>query len=70
MSSGEVGWFYKGRWLNTTVLLSTRDYGVPARGLLCAVVVEHEYPGQGLRLHMWSRRCTLKPALSLLLWRR
>lgn len=43
MSSGEVGWVYKGWWLEleTSVLLSTRDYGVLARGLVSAVVVEH-----------------------------
>lgn len=50
VSSGVVGWVYKGSLLglDTSVLLCTRDYGVPARGLLSAVVVEHKYPGQGL----------------------
>lgn len=44
-----MGWVYKG-WqlgLETSVLPPTGDYGVLARGLVSAVVVEHEYPGQG-----------------------
>lgn len=49
MSSGEVGWDCKDWWLglDTSVLLSNRDRGVPVTGLLCAVVVEHKRPGQG-----------------------
>lgn len=50
VSSGVVGQVYKGSLLglDPSVLLSARDYGVPARGLLSAVVVEHKYPGQRL----------------------
>lgn len=49
MSSREVGWDCKDWWLglDTSVLLSNRDCGVPVTGLLCAVVVEHKQPGQG-----------------------
>lgn len=49
MSSGEVVWNCKG-WclgLDTSVLVFSQHCGIPARGLLSAVVVEHKQPGQG-----------------------
>lgn len=77
MSSGEVVWDCKGRWLglDTSVLLSNRDCGVPAtisvvflqQALCCDGWTQTAWPRH--MLHMWCWSCTLKPGLSLPLGR-